>query len=137
MVDRRKFITYNTLNSMKDILFTPLKEMGGEIKVIVGNHDIYYKNTLSVNSMTELTKGMDHVTVYAEPCEVSLTKDHTALFVPWICDDNEDQTRELIEKTRDPVAFGQLQIEGIEQHRGSLAIDGQPQSLLKAFQSGF
>ena len=99
VVDRRKFINYKTLNSMKDILFTPLKEMGAEIKVIVGNHDIYYKNTLSVNSMTELTKGMDHVTVYAEPCEVPLTKDHTVLFVPWICDDNEDKTKELIEKT--------------------------------------
>ena len=137
VVDRRKFINYKTLNSMKDILFAPLKEIGAEIKVIVGNHDIYYKNTLSVNSMTELTKGMDHVTVYAEPCEVPLTKDHTALFVPWICDDNEDQTKELIEKTRAPVAFGHLQIEGIEQHRGSFAIDGHSQSMFKAFQRVF
>ena len=45
VVDRRKFINYKTLNSMKEILFVPLKEMGGNIKIIVGNHDIYYKNS--------------------------------------------------------------------------------------------
>jgi len=137
VVDRRKFINYKTLNSMKDILFNPLKEMGGNISIIVGNHDIYYKNTLAVNSMTELTRGMDHVTVYAEPSEVSLTKDHKVLFLPWICDDNEDQTKELIEKTRVPVAFGHLQIEGIEQHKGSFAIDGHSQSMFKTFQKVF
>ena len=41
VVDRRKFINYKTLNSMKEILFFPLKEMGGNVKIIVGNHDIY------------------------------------------------------------------------------------------------
>ena len=137
VVDRRKFINYKTLNSMKDILFYPLKEMNANIKVIVGNHDIYYKNTLKVNSMEELTKGMDHVTVYSDPCEVPLTKDHKVLFVPSITADNEDETRELIEKTRTKVAFGHLQIEGIEQHKGSFAIEGHSMSMFKAFQRVF
>ena len=61
---------------MKDILFDPLEKMGSDIKIIIRNHDIYYKNTLSVNSMNELTKGMPHVTVYDEPSEVFLTDDH-------------------------------------------------------------
>ena len=137
VVDRRKFINYKTLNSMKDILFYPLEEMGVNIKVIIGNHDIYYKNTLKVNSMEELTKGMDHVSVYTDPCEVDLTKDHKVLFVPWICADNEDETRELIEKTRTKVAFGHLQIEGMEQHKGSFAIEGHSMSMFKAFQKVF
>ena len=137
VVDRRKFINYKTLNSMKEILFVPLKEMDGNIKIIVGNHDIYYKNTLAVNSMTELTKGMSHVTVYDKPTEVSLTDDHKVLFVPWICDDNEDQTKELIEKTRAPVAFGHLHLEGIEHIKGSTSFDGHSPTMFKAFQRVF
>ena len=137
VVDRRKFINYKTLNSMKEILFIPLKEMGGNIKIIIGNHDIYYKNTLAVNSMTELTKGMPHVTVYDKPTEVSLTDDHKVLFVPWICDDNEEETKELIEKTRTKVAFGHLHLEGIEQNKGSFSIDGYSPSMYKAFQRVF
>jgi predicted phosphodiesterase len=137
VVDRRKFINYKTLNSMKEILFQPLNEMGGNIKIIIGNHDIYYKNTLAVNSMTELTKGMPHVTVYDKPTEVSLTDDHKVLFVPWICDDNEKETKELIEKTRTKVAFGHLHLEGIEHNKGSFSMDGHPPSMYKAFQRVF
>ena len=137
VVDRRKFINYKTLNSMKEILFQPLDEMGGNIKIIVGNHDIYYKNTLAVNSMTELTKGMPHVTVYDKPTEVSLTDDHKVLFVPWICDDNEKETKELIEKTRTKVAFGHLHLEGIEHNKGSFSMDGHSPSMYKAFQRVF
>ena len=134
VVERRKFINFKTLNSMKDILFDPLEEMGGNIKIIIGNHDCYYKNTLAVNSMTELTKGMPHVTVYDEPAEISLDGKNQAVFIPWICNENEEQSRELIEKTRAPVAFGHLQIEGIEQHKGSFAIEGHSPSMFKAFQ---
>ena len=134
VVDRRKFINFKTLNSMKDILFAPLEEMGCCMDIIVGNHDIYYKNTLAVNSMSELTDGMDHVKVYVEPTEISLDGKNQALFLPWICANNEDQTRTLIEKTRAPVAFGHLQIEGIEQHKGSFAIEGHSPSMFKAFQ---
>ena len=46
VVDRRKFINYKTLNSMKDILFDPLEDMGCCMDIIVGNHDIYYKLSL-------------------------------------------------------------------------------------------
>jgi len=137
VVERRKFINFKTLNSMKDILFDPLDEMGGDIKIIIGNHDIYYKNTLSVNSMNELTKGMSHVTVYDEPCEVSLTDDHKVVFIPWICDDNEKQTKELIEKTRTKVAFGHLHIQGVEHIKGSMSFDGHSPSMFKAFQRVF
>jgi predicted phosphodiesterase len=137
VVDRRKFINYKTLSTMKDILFDPLEEMGGDIKIIVGNHDIYYKNTLSVNSMRELTHDMPHVTVYDEPCEVSLTDDHKVVFIPWICDDNEEQTNELIEKTRTKVVFGHLHIRGVEHIKGSMSFDGHPASMFKAFQRVF
>ena len=137
VVERRKFINFKTLNSMKDILFDPLEEMGGNIKIIIGNHDIYYKNTLSVNSMNELTKGMTYVTVYDEPSEVSLTDDHKVVFLPWICDDNEEQTKELIEKTRTKVAFGHLHIQGAEHIKGSISFDGHSPSIFKVFQRVF
>ena len=137
VVERRKFINFKTLNSMKDILFVPLEEMGGDIKIIIGNHDIYYKNTLSVNSMNELTKGMPHVTVYDEPCEVSLTDDHKVVFLPWICDDNEKQTEELIEKTRTKVAFGHLHIQGAEHIKGSISFEGHSPKMFRAFQRVF
>ena len=58
-------------------------------------------------------------------CEVSLTDDHKVVFLPWICDDNEEQTKEFIEKTRTKVAFGHLHIQGVEHIKGSfMSYDG-------------
>ena len=34
VVDRRKFINFKTLNSMKEILFTPLEEMGCDMEIM-------------------------------------------------------------------------------------------------------
>jgi hypothetical protein len=59
------------------------------------------------------------------------------LFLPWICADNEDKSKELIEKTRTKVAFGHLQIVGIEQDKGSFAMEGHSIPMFKAFQRVF
>ena len=135
--DKRRSINFMSLDAAKEMWFDPLKERNVKMHMLVGNHDIYYKNTLAVNSMHELTKGMSRITVHNKPTEVSLDGKNTAVFLPWICADNEDETKTLIEKTRAPIAFGHLQIEGIEQHRGSIAIDGHSQSMFKAFHKVF
>ena len=81
---------------MKEILFTPLEEMGCDMEIIVGNHDIYYKNTLAVNSMHELTKGMSRITVHNKPTEVSLDGKNTAVFLPWIPFPSDNNSNLLI-----------------------------------------
>ena len=131
VVDRRKFINFKTLNTMKDIFFDPLKDKN--VHIIVGNHDIYYKNTLAVNSMSELTGGMSHVTVYNEPTEISLDGKNKVVFLPWICDENYEQTMNVIDKTRAPVAFGHLHVEGVEHTKGFMSVDGHPSSMFKTF----
>ena len=135
VVDRRKFINFKTLNTMKEIFFESLRDK--TVHIIIGNHDIYYKNTLAVNSMKELLEGMNNVIIYDKPTEISLDGKNDAVFIPWICDDNEDQTKEVIEKTRASVAFGHLHIKGIEQLRGNYSIDGHSPSMFKAFQRVF
>ena len=135
VVDRRKFINFKTLNTMKEIFFVSLRDK--TVHIIIGNHDIYYKNTLAVNSMKELLEGMNNVIIYDEPTEISLDGKNNAVFIPWICDDNEDQTKEVIEKTRASVAFGHLHIKGIEQLRGNFSVDGYSPSMFKAFRRVF
>ena len=135
VVDRRKFINFKTLNTMKEIFFEPLGDK--TLHIIIGNHDIYYKNTLAVNSMNELIEGMNNVIIYDKPTEISLDGKNNAVIIPWICDDNEDQTKELIEKTRAPVVFGHLHVQGIEQSRGSFSVDGYSPSMFKAFRRVF
>lgn len=136
MFDRRKFINYRTLNSWKEMFFRPLEEMGGNIKIIVGNHDSFFKNSLKINSIEELTKGMDNVTIYSDPSVVKLGNIES-LILPWICEDNLEQSMSLLEKSRCPVVFGHLHLEGIEHNKGSICTEGFSQSLFKAYRKVF
>ena len=48
LFDKRRQICFNTLSECKRYFFKPLKEAGIEFYTIVGNHDIYYRQSLSV-----------------------------------------------------------------------------------------
>jgi metallophosphoesterase superfamily enzyme len=50
MFDRRKYINYLTLNNCREYFFDPLRDRKIKLDVIVGNHDVFYKNTNSINS---------------------------------------------------------------------------------------
>ena len=54
VVDRRKFINFVTLNSWRKRFFDVLEQKNISMDVIVGNHDVTYKNTNEINAMNEL-----------------------------------------------------------------------------------
>ena len=64
IVDRRKFINYKTLNTMREIFLGPLNELKIPTSIIIGNHDIYFKNTLEVDAVRELMDGYDYLSYY-------------------------------------------------------------------------
>ena len=86
IVDRRKYINFVTLRHLKDTLLHPLLDRGVDFHVIIGNHDVPYKNTNDINSMAELFD-QHNVSYYSEPSVQSF--DGTdILFVPWINTEN-------------------------------------------------
>ena len=54
LVDRRKYINYVTLNSIRRDFIFRLGDMGVDTHIIIGNHDTYYKNTNRINAVQEL-----------------------------------------------------------------------------------
>ena len=68
--DRRKFISYTSLKAAKEMFFEPLKSRGIETHIIVGNHDIYFRNTNKINAIQELCTAPDGIHepwIYEEP----------------------------------------------------------------------
>ena len=49
--DVRKGIDYWSLDWAKRVVFDPLRERGIKVHMIVGNHDIFYKQSLKINSL--------------------------------------------------------------------------------------
>jgi DNA repair exonuclease SbcCD nuclease subunit len=109
--DSRKGIDFSALSWAKNNIFDPIKERGIDLHLIVGNHDSYYKNTNEVNAVDLLLREYNNVTIYSEPAEVKLDK-LNVLFIPWINQENEENTLKMIQKSSSKCAMGHLELQG-------------------------
>ena len=133
--DKRRSINYMSLEAAKEMWFDPVKELGCKMTALIGNHDIYYKNTLRINSPEELLGGYD-IDVIDEP--TTRNYDGTdILFLPWICDENYDRTLRSITESTAPVCMGHLELNGFEAHPGHVMDKGTDMSIFKNFNKVF
>ena len=107
--DSRKGIDFAALSWAKNNYFDRLKKY--TIHTIVGNHTAYYKNTNDVNAIDLLLREYDNIKIYSEATEIQID-DLGILLVPWINQENEENTIKAIKKTRCPVAMGHLELNG-------------------------
>lgn len=87
--DVRKGIDYWSLAWAKRVFFDELQDRGIETHVIVGNHDIFYRTSLKLNSIELNLREYDNLSVYSRPQTVDI-KGTDIFMVPWICEDNAE-----------------------------------------------
>ena len=134
--DNRRSIDLQSLEWAKQVVFNRIAEMGITLHMIVGNHDTYFKNTNSVNSVGLLLKEYDNIKIYSEVEEVKLDK-LKVLFVPWINQENEETTFKSIQNTSCTCAMGHLELNGFRAHRGHVMEDGMESELFEKFELVF
>ena len=130
LVDRRKYLNINTAKRLRDDFISPLHRREIRPYLIIGNHDTYYKNTNSVNSIREIY-GTDF-RIYETAQEV-VFDGVPILFIPWICEDNREATLKLIGETNAQIALGHLELAGFEMYRGSPVSHGDDRILFDRF----
>jgi DNA repair exonuclease SbcCD nuclease subunit len=130
LVDRRKYLNINTAKRLRDDFIEPLHARGIRAHLTIGNHDTYYKNTNSVNSIREFYK--DDFTIY-EQAETVEFDGVPILLMPWICDDNRDHALESIRTTNAQICMGHLELSGFEMYRGSPLSHGDDPILFSRF----
>lgn len=79
----RVSLNVNTLNVAIDAIKSIAKY--AHIYMIIGNHDIHYKNSLDVHSM-KLFNDLKNIDVIEEPTELMINDDKKMLLVPWMSD---------------------------------------------------
>ena len=132
LFDRRKFINFNTLYLSRQYFFDKIKELGLEFHTILGNHDIYYKNVLEVNSSQMLLNDYENITVYDEPNKITFDGVEVDV-IPWICSDNEEQIKKFIESSTSQICFGHFEIAGFEMDKGNVCHEGLDKKLLNRY----
>ena len=107
--DNRSTVGINTMNVVIDI-FEKMAAICPDIRLIVGNHDIYNKSSNSVTSLNIL-KYIKGVKIYYKP-EVEVIGGKTVLFHPWI--EDRDIQIKLLSKFNGDYVFGHLDVYGVE-----------------------
>ena len=133
IVDRRKYINFNTLRALKYRFVEQLRDMGVDFKVIIGNHDVMYRNTNEVNAMHEIFGDSDYVQYFDSP-ETIAPDGCEILVMPWINRENYADAMKAIKETPAQICFGHLEVNGHLMMPGVYCDHGIPQDAFKKFE---
>ena len=134
VVDRRKFINFNTAHNFQENFWKRLWNLKIDTHIILGNHDTYYKNTNKVN-FTHLIKtfdGQNEPWIYEKPTTVNFDG-LDILLLPWICPETEEESIFEIDNSHAEVCMGHLEIKGFEMHKGHFQEVGLDMNQFKRF----
>ena len=132
LVDRRKYININTARRLREDFLEPLSNRCRVI-MVAGNHDTYYKNTNSVNALQELVAQGYPFHIYDKAPEIVEFDKLPVLLIPWICDENRQESIHKIKSANAPIAAGHLEIQGFEMYRGSIVSHGDDRNLFDRY----
>ena len=133
VLDRRKYVSYRIAKDFRERFIQPFNHLKVQLHMIVGNHDIYFKNTNDVNSLFELLSNRyDNIYIYQEAQEVDFGG-FPILLMPWINPQNEIYAHGMIDETRADTLMGHLEIDGFQMYAGHESQGGTPKSLFQKF----
>ena len=116
--DHRKFVNFKALNHNRRVFLDRLRKCGMTMDIIPGNHDTYYKNTNELNGLKEcLGHYMNEVHIVMEPKVLKYGSLNIGL-VPWICQDNYQQSMNFIHDCKADWIGAHLELKGFEMMRG-------------------
>jgi hypothetical protein len=112
----------------KEYFFDPLEKNEIKMSILVGNHDVYYKETNRINSPSLVLKSYQNITIYDSPAE----EDNVA-FLPWINKTNAEESLAFIKSTKCNILLGHLELKGFNLNRKQIAEHGMGTKYFQKF----
>jgi DNA repair exonuclease SbcCD nuclease subunit len=109
----RKQLNIEIKERLEKELFSEMQNKKIEFYTLLGNHDIYYKNSLEINSLKSFERKFDRFKVIEEP---TYDESKENLFVPWITPSNFLEWKDIIKNTNCKNIFGHFEIGGFIFH---------------------
>lgn len=133
--DNRKGIDFWGLDWTRKVVLDPLSKY--DVHMIVGNHDIFLRNSTEINSPSLLLKDYPNIKVYDSAVTTKIAGIDMTL-IPWICEDNYDHTMNVIQQSKSKVALGHLELQGFKVNQNLVMEDhGTDPNLFNKFKKVF
>ncbi len=131
LVDNRRQINIQTAKKLREDFFEPLSyriKNGLKADIICGNHDVFHRQTNDINSLKELIEGKYNINLYNNPQEIG-----NILFLPWISQENREESLKVIEKSQARYCMAHLELKGFETQKGIISTHGDDPKIFERF----
>ena len=137
LMDRRKYVSYRILKDFRERFIQPFLHLEIDLHILVGNHDIYFRNTNDVNSLQELLgANYKNIHIYPEAQEIDFGG-FPILMMPWINPQNEIYSFGMMDETKADTMVSHLEVVGFDMHGGHFSESGFDKSQFKKFDTIF
>jgi DNA repair exonuclease SbcCD nuclease subunit len=131
--DSRRAISLKTANRFRQDFLVPLQESGMAMDLILGNHDIYYRNTSKINSPVEILSHRGYpIRIHQTPKVLDFDGVNIAM-LPWINEENYDASMSFIETCEADILAGHLELAGFDYAKGVTATSGMSAKVFSRF----
>lgn len=128
--DTRKAINIGTFNTFNEEFFKPLSKLDIPVYSLIGNHDIYFKNTNNINSLSLITNKNFQV---IHECEVINLDGVKFGMISWINNENQERINQFISTVDADIICGHFEAIGFETVRGVKAEHGMDHNIFARF----
>lgn len=133
MFDDRRKVNTHILDECKQKHFSVMEKEGFQYHVLIGNHDIYWRESLDVNTPSLVLNEYKNISVYSKPTTIEF--DGTTIdMIPWICKENEEEVFEFIRKSKSDICAGHFELSGFSMYKGFEAKTGLSQNIFEKFE---
>ena len=131
LYDVRREVQFTTIKWVNENFYSPLEDQGIQFSVICGNHDVLYKNTNKINSVSLLCPS-DSLIVDLVPHSITIGSASFDLF-PWINESNLEITKKFIENSTSDYAIGHFEFSGFPMYPGTIAETGMDHKMFSKY----
>ena len=130
--DVRTRVSQRSLAFSKRVFFDRLRDEGIVLYMLVGNHDIFYKDSLKIVTAEQVLGEYTNIKLIKSPTTRNI-HGKSYSFIPWICKENEDEIKRFIKTDKSTVAFGHLEIAGARLNKYSVMEHGTDVKLVRPY----
>ena len=118
LFDNRTNLTYKSFHTCRDVWFKQMGDLGINMTMLLGNHDIAYRHSLEINSPELLLGEYEHICVINQPTQIAIDGVKFDI-IPWLCEENETQIQEFVKrKDKGAILLGHLELSGFPMYKG-------------------
>lgn len=133
LFDKRKSINTNTLNFAKTIFFDELQKYNIQMYTLLGNHDIHFRESLRINTPSEVLQEYTNITIFDKPTTITLDKIKVDM-IPWLCKENEVECLDYIKNSNSTLCFGHFEIKDYPMYKNIETTTGLSRDILKNYE---